>query len=466
MIPKSFRPFLNIAILLFAGLALLAASYFRLLDNYELQSLDLRFVLRYPKIPTTDKIVFIEIGEDTIAKLGRFPFDRNYHAILIKALGESGARMILFDFLFSEPQEHDNALEYALNQAGNVYLPYAFDIDKEKSGRILSGRGYIAKCLDDLAQEAKGTGHINIVPDPDGKFRRVPLFIKYEDTSYPYISFIMGCDCLGMGLKDVEFNPGRYVNLGAHAKIPLDENSEMIVNFSGRWGTSYRHYSYVDLLQSYIAKTSGQKPILALSDFKDKICIVGLTATGTGDVHPSPFEPIYPGMGVHAEVINSMINKNYIARASRAVNLAILIVLSLFISLITFKTKPVRGLFVLLLEVFFFGGAAVFLFNLFGIWIDMVYPILAMAFLYLALTLYKYVAEWKRRLVFENELGIAKKIQESFLPKNLPGITGIDIAVSMFTARQVGGDLYDFVEFGGQRLGVMIGDVSGKGVPA
>jgi sigma-B regulation protein RsbU (phosphoserine phosphatase) len=66
----------------------------------------------------------------------------------------------------------------------------------------------------------------------------------------------------------------------------------------------------------------------------------------------------------------------------------------------------------------------------------------------------------------ENELGIAKKIQESFLPKSAPAVEGIEVSACMFTARQVGGDLYDFVTFNDDRFGIMIGDVSGKGVPA
>ncbi|MDP3804002.1 MAG: CHASE2 domain-containing protein, partial [Candidatus Omnitrophota bacterium] len=462
---KYFKKLSGFAIPLILILASLAFSYLRVIDNYELQSLDLRFKLRTAP-PTSDKIVIIEIGEDSIEKLGRFPFDRNYHAILIKALSESGARMILFDFLFSEPQEHDKELEFALNQAGNVYLPFAFDIDKTKGYKIISVRKYLAKCLENFTREAKGTGHINAIPDPDGKFRRIPVFINYEETFYPSISFLMGCDYLGVNLKDVNRAAGKYISCGLREKIPLDEDSNMIINFSGKWGASYKHYSYIDILQSYFAGVSGQKPNMDFAGFKDKICIVGLTAAGTSDAHPNPFESLYPGMGLHVELINSMINKNYISRVSRAANLAILIMLSILVSLGTLKTKPIRGLFVLLLEIFFFAGAAVFLFDFFGIWIDMVCPILLMAILYLSSTLYKYIAEWKNRLVFENELGIAKKIQESFLPKEELEIEDVDIAVIMYTARQVGGDLYDFIDFGNRKFGVMIGDVSGKGIPA
>jgi len=136
------------------------------------------------------------------------------------------------------------------------------------------------------------------------------------------------------------------------------------------------------------------------------------------------------------------------------------------VSMATLKTRPIKGLLVLLASIAVFFVASVLLFNIFGLWIDVLYPASVMAMLYISVTIYRYVTEWKKRLLLEGELDIAKKIQESFLPKGVPDIEGLDIAASMFTARQVGGDLYDFVRFRSDRIGVMIGDVSGKGVPA
>ncbi len=240
----------------------------------------------------------------------------------------------------------------------------------------------------------------------------------------------------------------------------------MIINFAGGWDETYKHYSYIDVLRSYMARTSGEESVLDLSVFKDKICVVGLTATGTVDLHPTPFETLYPGMGIHAEIFNSLINRKFITRASHGSNILILMALVLLTSLLTVKMKPLRMLFVLAGIIFAFGLIGVVLFDLFGIWIDLFYPALIAVLSYVSVTLYRYVVEWKKRLLLENELTIAKTIQESFLPKELPHHGDIGVAVAMFTARRVGGDLYDFIEFGPDRLGVMIGDVSGKGVPA
>lgn len=459
---KKALPFL---ILSLTATAILAISYFRVFDNYELETLDFRFSLR-PRIPVTDKVAMIEIGEDTIEKIGRFPFDRSYHALLIKALSEAGARFIVFDIFFSEPEEHDRELEDALRSARNVYLPFVLDIDTAKRSSLIYARGYTARTIENIAILTKGEGHINIAPDVDGKFRRVPLYVRYGDTFYPYVSFLMSCDYLGIPQKNVKMLPGKYLILGPRFKIPLDDRSNMIINFSGRWGASYTHHSYVDILQSYLAGVSGQKPILDLKTFKDRICIVGLTATGTVDLHPTPFESLSPGVGIHAEVFNSILNKRFISRVPKEMNLFILAILAVFTGILTLMMKPVKGLIVLASIIVIFTVVSVILFGFAGIWVDLFFPVMVMVLLYLFLTLYKYAAEWRKRLILENELDIAKKIQDSFLPKNLPTMQGVDIATSMFTARKVGGDLYDFVDLGPEKLGMMIGDVSGKGIPA
>jgi phosphoserine phosphatase RsbU/P len=64
------------------------------------------------------------------------------------------------------------------------------------------------------------------------------------------------------------------------------------------------------------------------------------------------------------------------------------------------------------------------------------------------------------------ELEIARKVQMSLLPKTDPVVEGFDIAGICIPALEVGGDYYDFVSLGGRKIGIAVGDVSGKGVPA
>jgi serine phosphatase RsbU (regulator of sigma subunit)/anti-sigma regulatory factor (Ser/Thr protein kinase)/putative methionine-R-sulfoxide reductase with GAF domain len=66
----------------------------------------------------------------------------------------------------------------------------------------------------------------------------------------------------------------------------------------------------------------------------------------------------------------------------------------------------------------------------------------------------------------EHEVELARQIQKTFLPEHLPEFPGWDLAATWLTARQVGGDFYDVIELPGRRLGLLIADVSDKGMPA
>ncbi|MBN1138611.1 MAG: PP2C family protein-serine/threonine phosphatase [Anaerolineae bacterium] len=68
--------------------------------------------------------------------------------------------------------------------------------------------------------------------------------------------------------------------------------------------------------------------------------------------------------------------------------------------------------------------------------------------------------------VLQHDLEVAASIQRSFLPDRLPNLPGAELAASMRPARDVGGDFYDAIPLPGGRLGLLIADVSGKGIPA
>ena len=70
----------------------------------------------------------------------------------------------------------------------------------------------------------------------------------------------------------------------------------------------------------------------------------------------------------------------------------------------------------------------------------------------------------KRRL--EEELSIAKRIQKTFLPQKKPQVPGFDISGINIPSEEVGGDYYDFIPINQSQMGIVIADVSGKGIPA
>jgi serine phosphatase RsbU (regulator of sigma subunit) len=75
-------------------------------------------------------------------------------------------------------------------------------------------------------------------------------------------------------------------------------------------------------------------------------------------------------------------------------------------------------------------------------------------------------AEFRTRERLDQELHVARRIQQTMLPKELPSLPDWRLAAYYKPARAVGGDFYDFVTFADGRVGLIIGDVSDKGVPA
>jgi len=76
------------------------------------------------------------------------------------------------------------------------------------------------------------------------------------------------------------------------------------------------------------------------------------------------------------------------------------------------------------------------------------------------------IGELEEMQKMEKELQVAKEIQQHLLPESVPQIEGVDIAAMNLPSKEVGGDYYDFIQIDATRWGVMIADVSGKGVPA
>ncbi|MCS6886524.1 MAG: PP2C family protein-serine/threonine phosphatase [Acidobacteriota bacterium] len=77
-----------------------------------------------------------------------------------------------------------------------------------------------------------------------------------------------------------------------------------------------------------------------------------------------------------------------------------------------------------------------------------------------------YIKRLKARERLERDIEIARELQFNFLPQELPQNSVLEIATLFTPAHEIGGDYYDFVELGNDRLGVVIADVAGKGIPA
>lgn len=439
-------------------------SYSQTFERYELQTYDWRFALRGDRSVSPD-IVLVDIWDDTLAALGRWPFDRQYHAALIQVLSESGAKAIVFDIEFVEPTSQDAKVATAARLAKNVYFAFGFSTPHVFPGRFVSTR-IESPLLPVFAEAAKGAGFVNIQVDLDGKRRRVMPIINHTGKDYYHLSIRVLMDFFGVKQDEMVFKPGQYLELKKGLRLPLDESGCFIINFAGKWKDTFRHYSYVDILSAYAQKLSGESSSFDLERLRGKICIIGLTAQGTHDTNPNPIESVYPGVGTYANVINTVLERDFLRRLDRTSNLFILLLITLCTAWVSFYKKPLTSFLYMFATLTIFIALGVNLFIYAGIWMDLFFPILVCVMVYMTGTLTRIIGEMRKRELIESELKIASQIQKSFLPVAPPEHKGLKVATFFQPAKAVGGDLYAFILAGPDKVGVMVGDVSGKGTPA
>ncbi|MBN1106766.1 MAG: adenylate/guanylate cyclase domain-containing protein [Deltaproteobacteria bacterium] len=444
-----------------AALTLLVIVLFLLgvpiLDRGELMTYDLRFRYRGVQRPSPD-IVLAVIDEKSLDGEGRWPWPRSRLAALIDVLSREGAKVIGFDIGFFEPDENtnlrflsefdqkfqslkvtdsklrdflleskrnaDNDLNLAntiraaksdvvlgyffhMSQAG---LDYQIGEDKIKAqfGRISNSKYpliiYADKTmmaepfitayapegnLEILSGAAEGSGYFNMFPDQDGVVRWMPLVIKCGPEIYSPLSIQILWHFLD--------RPQLMVRVAAYGAegirmgnrfIPTDENGQMLINYLGP-AKIFPHYSISDIL------TGKTRP----GSLKDKIVLVGATAVGIYDLRNTPFSPVYPGVEIHATVIDNVLNGRFIHKPkwTRVFDFLTIVVLGSLLGFAIPRIGAVKGM------VFTLGLFAIhillsqWLFSHYRIWVNMIYPLLTVVLVYTALTVYHYITEERER---------------------------------------------------------------------
>jgi len=130
---------------------------------------------------------------------------------------------------------------------------------------------------------------------------------------------------------------------------------------------------------------------------KGKACFVGLTATGAHDRRPIPIQPDYPMVGLHSNLLNTLLTQRFIKLASPLINHSIFLIASLVIAIITPILSPRKGMstsFVLLGLLIALGQ---YLFQKHGVAINMIAPMGLIISSYIAITSYRYISEEKEK---------------------------------------------------------------------
>ena len=403
-------------------------------------------------------MVLAAIDEKSLEAEGRWPWPRSRIAALVDALSRDGARTIAFDITFAEPDQNarlelvdqlarkvdslklkvpqladfiresridadnDQALARALERStAAIVLGYFFHMSEAEVGHkrdeasierqlagIASSKYPLVVLTDQRAASvpflkayapqgnlevftavAASSGYFSVASDPDGVVRWMPLLIQAGDELFPPLSILSYWHYLGKPQLAVRVRPEGVegVQIGDRF-VPTDEAGQLLINYRGPPKT-FPHYSISDIL-------GGKLPA---GTFKDKIVLVGATAIGIGDIRSTPFGPVYPGPEIHATVIDNILTGDFLARPrwSKIFDLLAIVVLPLLLLAVLPRVSAFTGLFIVVALFSLFVGAAYELFVGAHVWLNMVYPVFALAGTYTMLTLYRYLVEERER---------------------------------------------------------------------
>jgi diguanylate cyclase (GGDEF)-like protein len=369
------------------------------------------------------KIVHIDIDEQSINRIGRWPWSREWHAGLITALSEYHAKVVSFDIFFCEPSPLiDFFMIEATRLAKNVIYAITFEFD-ENSGfelpeeqrevyskfaisesQIIGNKRNIPKLsrpapiVTDLYKEALTAGHVITIPDPDGSIRRAPSVISCRGSYYLHFGIRSALAYLGIDASKIKIILGKYIDLGNGTRIPIDDKGLIIINWAGAWGKGFKHYAFWDVIASYQQVAKGENPIIKMEEFKDKLCIIGLTATGLIDIKPMPLQNAYPIVGLHTNIVDAIIQNKFVREADPPINLLLILFLSALTGILVPRFRPLVSAVFLLLLVMLYFGITYLIFKFTGLWISIAYPLTGVFITFVSVTIHSEIANAIERI--------------------------------------------------------------------
>ena len=448
-------------------------------------------------------VVIVDIDEKSLGKFGQFPWNRNIFAKILDQLNSSLPKAVGFDIFFTEKDKQapeaiiksynlipsdvadlqklrgpDELFSEKLKDTKSVIavlgsnVPSHSNYDRKSKARFLSKGGdpkqfiysypYSIGSLELLEKNVKGLGSISFLDQLDGIIRSLPLIVQFNKKIYP----TMGLEMVRVGSKQkniyVELNEVGITRISARPhKIDSDPN-----------GIIWIKYKKPDKKQ-YISASDVYDGNFTPDFFKDKYVLIGASAQGLFDLVKTPIGITVPGVEVHANVIENILNKSYLIRNPNTYVFELLF--SIIIALITFylsqKIKPKLSLSI------FFGNILAIIIIGFSIYkfrselIDISYPIFIVTITFLTGLYFRFIQENKialanlqkeAKLLKEREL--AAGVQKSLFP-DISKFENFIFARNV-PARDVSGDYFDVVKSTPEEYFFTLADVSGKGVKA
>ncbi len=283
---------LVIAVLLFSFYSL---GTFQVFDRYLYDSYQNNIQLGDNNM---ESIIVVAIDDLTLDRSKIWPFPRSMYADLVRVLNNGGASVIAFDINFDSysgySEKEDRLFAKEIKDAGNVVL--ARDYYMEKGEPVIRNP---IKLFSDNAVLAM----VDPVLDDDSFIRRYRLLAYHDDETLLYFAlqvYLLHEKISAGSMRVVD----RSLQIG-DIQIPLDRDGSMLVNYSAvNKGVEVVPFAHVI-----------RKEFLELNPdyFKDKIVLVGSTASYLQDSFPTPVDLNMPGVLIHANAIRTIMGKEYIS---------------------------------------------------------------------------------------------------------------------------------------------------------
>ena len=315
--------------------------------------------------------------------------------------------------------DNDTKLENEVAFAQNVVLPMSFQegtpagkvdkqipeavdknfiVDAKSDGNVTPTMDFTPP-LDRFAKVSKAIGQANLTPSSDGVQRAVPLVMDFNGRLFP--SFALQCLRAYYSLEsnDYRFVPAKELVLG-RAHIPMDAQGRLLVDYAKL--QNLNAYKFSDV-------RAGKIPAEA---FAGKIVIIGMMATGGGDLYTSPVGTQFPGMAIHANVIQNVINGQYLIRPEWAgkLELGLLVLFALFVSLAIPHMKAGHSAIIAVVLLAVAIGGGIWMFTAHGYWVKMSYPALMLVAGYTVVVSKRLLFQEKRTEMLEGESAETNKM--------------------------------------------------------
>lgn len=415
------------------------------LESLEMATYDLRMKLRAAGPETQTDIALVDIDDESITKLGRWPWPRSRIAGMIDKLKENGARIIGLNVIFSEEEvgeglkmiddlkadftsgftgrtdpavngflqklseakdrlDTDKSLARSIAQAGNVVLPVFFqtglfaktnpDLPERlmKNGLVqVQGTALdymiqakkITTPIDLFSDSALGLGHINIFPDTDGAVRRETLLINYQGLAFPSYTLKLALLAQGVQPDTVQvFSPEEGRSGLLIGKRSVPANPNLDFFVTFTDSRAFPHFSFFDVLNDKVDRAA----------LKDKIVLIGVSATGIDIPQVTPLDNRMSTAMIAANTLHNLLEGGFIVRSGMMdiIELIILILVGVFLSVFLPRLKARAGAVASVIVLAIIIAAGTYLFAGPGVWLKITYPILLTVLGYAAVTTTRY----------------------------------------------------------------------------